>query len=487
MIPRQIIIDWLILCALALLLGLSHGWAGVPDIDSKVYITIARNMIERNDWLIPFYHNKIFYLHPPLGIWLVAISFKIFGISLYAARIPMALSLVGILLLIYVVAFWMRDRKTALLSALLFCTMYPVIQIASKIHLDLPLTLFITLSVVGIYFAQKISTKWYLITGIGTGLAILTKGLVGLAPLPILGLTILFTRRLKDCFSPYLWTALALTLLIPYLWIAGMEEEGIRWISAYWTSGIQGVANVDFEGIKRGYLYFPKIFLLYLFPCSLLAILYVLKKLFFGASDRSWLILFFTIVVVITAFSIPNYKLPHYILPSLPAVATLAGLFISDILPIKFQDSFGALSVLIIAIISFSLAILPSPVRRSRSGDLVPLLPVIEAIHKNRGVKELAIIHLSPPHHMPYWERVATMELYLPLPIELVFKSERKEVESYFTENRYALVEKSQFSVISSFVPNLKILSEGRGLILVSNTSLPLPSIYFRRRNYGIF
>lgn len=500
MIPRQIIFDWLLLSALALLLGLSHGWAGVPDIDSKVYITIARNMIERNDWLIPFYHGKNFYLHPPLAIWLVAISFKIFGVSIYAARIPMALTLFGTTLLIYIIALWMRNRRTAFISGVLFCSMYPVMQIATKIHLDLPLTFFVTLSIVGIYFAQQISTKWYLITGIGTGLAILTKGLVGLAPLPILGLTLLFTRRLKDIFSPFLWSAIALSILIPYIWVVAMKAEGITWVSAYWTSGIQGVANIDFEGIKRGYLYFPKVFLLYLFPWSLFAIWQVVKNLYINVMpstkrggrltknlDRSWLIFLFTILVFIIAFSIPNYKLPHYLLPSLPAVAILAGLSISDVLSVKYQEALRSIAVIIIAVISFSLAIFPNPVRKSRSNDLIPLLPVIETIHKERGVKELAIIHINPPHHMPYWERVATMELYMPLPMELIFKYKRDDVESYFKQKRYALIEEAQFNEVSKFIPNLRILSEGNGLLLVSNSPLQLPPIHFKKGYYGRF
>ena len=489
MIPRETLFDWLLLFALALLLGLSHGWAGVPDIDSKAYMTIARNMLERGDWLVPFYHDKIFYLHPPLGIWLVAISFKIFGVSLYAARIPMVLSLFGIMLLIYAIALWMRGRRSALIAGVIFCLMYPIIQIAAKVHLDLPLTFFITLSIAGIYFAHQISDRWYLITGIGTGLAILTKGLVGLAIFPILGLTLLFTGRLKDIFSPFLWSAIAISILIPYFWVAALKDEGIRWVSAYWTAGVQGVANIDFEGIKRGYLYFPKIFLLYLLPWSVLAIWQVIKNIstFSKNQDKSWLIFLFTILVFIVAFSIPNYKLPHYLLPAIPAVAILAAVGISGILPIRMQEAFRALSVIIIALISFSLAIFPGPVRKSRSNDLIPLLPVIETIHKERGVKELAIIYLNPPHHMPYWERVATFELYMPLSVEFIFKTTAAETMEYFKRPRYALIEEGQLRDISSLVPELKVLYKGEGLLLVSNTPLQLPPIHFKKVNYGRF
>src|SRR5215831_17987672 len=65
----------------------------MDDVDA-VQAQIARNMVQSGDW-VTAHLDRIAYLEKaPLKYWMVAICFKVFGVHDWAARIPIALSVV---------------------------------------------------------------------------------------------------------------------------------------------------------------------------------------------------------------------------------------------------------------------------------------------------------------------------------------------------------------------------------------------------------
>src|SRR5580698_3840705 len=67
----------------------------LDDADS-VHAEVAREMLLRHDW-ITLYANGIRYLEKaPLLYWSMAISFRLFGVSAAAARIPLALTILAL-------------------------------------------------------------------------------------------------------------------------------------------------------------------------------------------------------------------------------------------------------------------------------------------------------------------------------------------------------------------------------------------------------
>ncbi|WP_369011382.1 ArnT family glycosyltransferase, partial [Oligella urethralis] len=64
------------------------------DTTEPRYAEIARLMLERNDWITPWFDPQTpFWGKPPLSFWLQALSMKFFGVSEFAARLPSYLSL----------------------------------------------------------------------------------------------------------------------------------------------------------------------------------------------------------------------------------------------------------------------------------------------------------------------------------------------------------------------------------------------------------
>ncbi|MCC7519786.1 MAG: glycosyltransferase family 39 protein [Verrucomicrobiae bacterium] len=82
---------WLFLAACVA--GLYLGSSAVPVIFDETegqYAGAAKEMLSRGDWLLPTNNGLPRLQKPPLVYWALALSFKIFGVNVFAARLPNA-------------------------------------------------------------------------------------------------------------------------------------------------------------------------------------------------------------------------------------------------------------------------------------------------------------------------------------------------------------------------------------------------------------
>jgi 4-amino-4-deoxy-L-arabinose transferase-like glycosyltransferase len=96
--PRSLVI--LVLAWLILQIGGLFTPGLLDDVDS-VYIEIAREMMQRHDYVTPTINGIRFFDKPPLLYWMAAGSMHVFGIHDWAARLPLALSVLALLLATY--------------------------------------------------------------------------------------------------------------------------------------------------------------------------------------------------------------------------------------------------------------------------------------------------------------------------------------------------------------------------------------------------
>ena len=64
------------------------------QIDGQ-YAGAAREMLVRGDWLVPTQNEIPRLQKPPLSYWLILLSYRVFGVSEFSARLPIALGTVG--------------------------------------------------------------------------------------------------------------------------------------------------------------------------------------------------------------------------------------------------------------------------------------------------------------------------------------------------------------------------------------------------------
>ncbi|MDD5085413.1 MAG: glycosyltransferase family 39 protein, partial [Candidatus Omnitrophica bacterium] len=95
------------------------GGVGLFEPDEGRSADIARAMVESGDFLIPRV-NYIEHFHkPPLTYWAIAASLKVFGFNEAAVRFPSACAALGLVLITFLVAKNLFDRKTALVAGLI--------------------------------------------------------------------------------------------------------------------------------------------------------------------------------------------------------------------------------------------------------------------------------------------------------------------------------------------------------------------------------
>jgi 4-amino-4-deoxy-L-arabinose transferase-like glycosyltransferase len=90
-----------ITAAAALVFFTNLGATCLWDLDEALYTSIAREMWQRGDWVVPMYNGDMFPEKPPLMFWLMIGGFKLFGVTEFAARFSSAALGIGTALATY--------------------------------------------------------------------------------------------------------------------------------------------------------------------------------------------------------------------------------------------------------------------------------------------------------------------------------------------------------------------------------------------------
>lgn len=196
--------DWIVVAVAALI-----HFAGCPappglmdDVDGA-YAQIARVMLESGDWVTPRLNGVVFFDKPPLGYWMTAISFSVFGVSDWAARLPTALCVTALALLVCRFGRWAFTDEVGIRAGLVIATNLGLFLFTRMIIPDAALTLALALAMWGILRAlepeEPRPRRWSLLAGVAIGGGLLLKGLVALVfPVAVALLFLCLTGRLRD-------------------------------------------------------------------------------------------------------------------------------------------------------------------------------------------------------------------------------------------------------------------------------------------------
>lgn len=175
-------IDWVIVIFLIAIFAwvffFRLGWASLQSYDEAWYAVIARNIVQGHNPLVLWFNGKPFSDHPPLGFWLMALSYKLLGISEFATRVPSALMGIGSLVLTFLVGNTLINRRVGLMASVMLGSSLWFVLRARSGNLDVPLVFFYLLT---IYFGLLYQHNRRLIIGLAIAFAglLLVKTLVG--------------------------------------------------------------------------------------------------------------------------------------------------------------------------------------------------------------------------------------------------------------------------------------------------------------------
>src|SRR6267143_6401861 len=181
----------------------------MDDVDGAVS-QIARNMVTSGDWVTPRADGIAFLEKPAMFYWPIAVSFKVFGIHDWAARIPSAFSAIGLACLTCAFGAWAFGRRAGLCAGLCMATCVGLFLFTRIVIPDVTLTLTIALAMWA--FLRALDEEephprfWAFVLAVSLGAGVMLKSLIG-AVFPIaIGLLYLFLT--KQLFVTRSWKRL---------------------------------------------------------------------------------------------------------------------------------------------------------------------------------------------------------------------------------------------------------------------------------------
>src|SRR5579871_6988781 len=77
------------------------GAFGLLGADEPRYAQVAREMLDRHDWITPVLNGRPWLEKPPLYYWQAMLAYSVFGVSDSAARIPSAFDATVLVIAVY--------------------------------------------------------------------------------------------------------------------------------------------------------------------------------------------------------------------------------------------------------------------------------------------------------------------------------------------------------------------------------------------------
>jgi Dolichyl-phosphate-mannose-protein mannosyltransferase len=315
------------LLGLWVLLYASFSLVKPPLLDGidAVNAESAREMAVTGNWIIPYVDGVRSPQTPPLLVWMTAISFRAFGVSDRAARLPLALCALGL----FALAFTLGSRLfltpvAGFYASLILITSCGIFLFAHLLYPGLLLTLWLTLAMYFFWRSLR-HPSWQTAAGFGAACALgfLSIGLAGVVlPVGIAILFLFYTQNLRHLarWHPAVGIGLFLFILAPWF------------VAAYHaTPAPQSFLAPAHVIVKPPVLLFWAFVLIWITPWlvfSLAALGRLSSRLFSGRAELDHneqalllLVLWFALVVVLYAFS---SRQEYFSLPALPALGLLA-------------------------------------------------------------------------------------------------------------------------------------------------------------------
>ncbi len=192
---------------------------GITNFDGAYYAIKAREIFSSESlWVVTWDGTTRFFDNPPLPFWLTGLVYKILGVSGYAAVFSSAVFGVLIVYLTYSLCNYLyKDNWTSFLAA--FVLLFPglFMDASRRAMLDITLAFFVTASMFCLIKGLE-NRKFYLLYGLMTGCAVLTKSVLGFFPI-VVGVVFMFWHQnFKKIFDPGFVIGVLLALLVGCSW-----------------------------------------------------------------------------------------------------------------------------------------------------------------------------------------------------------------------------------------------------------------------------
>jgi 4-amino-4-deoxy-L-arabinose transferase-like glycosyltransferase len=387
----------------------------LDDADS-IHAEAARELIVRHDWTTLYIDGVRYLEKAPLMYWGMAASYTVFGTKDWAARLPLALGVLALLLATYSLGKRTLGERAGFWAAVVLAVSVGPYIFTRFIIPDLLVALWLTLGLD--FFLRTLDEEppsrlscWGLAAT--AALNVLTKGLIGLVfPAAIIGLYLILTGNLKHLLRIRLLSSFAVLLVIAapwhiaatlenppagqsrgFLWFYFVNEQFLRYLGKRIPPDYDTVPLVVFWGLMLVWLFPWSAFVIQ----SLAQVPHRWREWRSGMNRRQRAMLLYAIwATVILVFFSFSTRQEYYTIPALPGLALLIGGWLQqeDESPaaskLRRSGRIGSTALLVIAVVIFAVAMFLLMQSRSMPADS----DLADLLKKNPDEYALSLGHI---------------------------------------------------------------------------------------------
>jgi len=448
------------------------GGNGLATWDDCFYAQKAKEIQETGSWMTMHYAGDPELQNPPFFFWLVAFSYKIWGINEYGAIFPSALFGVLSVVLVYFLSNRLFDSWVAFFSSLVLATTFYFTKYARHAMIDVTLSFFVLLALFFLTMALRHDKRYFVLWGLSISVSVLLKSVLGFFPFLITVVYLFVTGRWRMIFDKWFLIGSGIVLTVGCSW----------YIHQYLTFGRLFV-DVHFGWLimQRGFQLEPepwyahlsyfKDLLQHYWPWIPVFVwgLYRFIRLALKRDDNA-LLLTCWILLYLSIMSFTQSRMLWYVMPIFPAAAIICGHTLHGWLS-ESRSAYAARWIVLVGIVV---------------GMIINLTPVQLSSVRERDVRTIA----------PYIEHLANQKVKLigfgytfhSLNNPLLFYSDNAARPIYMTYDELAVAFADSASLICvahadkldsvlAQVPNAYVLRRTEGASLIANRPLDVTSV----------
>jgi 4-amino-4-deoxy-L-arabinose transferase-like glycosyltransferase len=335
---RNKALRWSLLILFAVVLLSVLGIRTLVPADEGRYAEMAREMFASGDWITTRLNGIKYFEKPPLQTWMNALTFSLFGLGEWQARLWTGLCGLAGVVLAGVAGSRVFGARVGFYAALVLGSCVFWVAGSQANSLDMSLSGAMALTLCALLVAQRDGAgvaerrNWMLACWAGMALAVLSKGLVGIVlPGAVLVLYTLVARDWAIWKRLHLGAGLLVFLLVaaPWFVLVGTRNPEQPWF--FFVHEHFARFLLKEHNREEPWWYFLPLLLAGSLPwLGVLAqsLVQGARRAGEATGFRPRLLLLVWVVFIFLFFSKSNSKLPAYILPVFPAVALLVACYL---------------------------------------------------------------------------------------------------------------------------------------------------------------
>lgn len=317
--------------AILLALPLIGFWAvGLFDLDEGFYGAAAAEMLRRGEWITPYYNGSPWFEKPILIYWLAMPCLAVFG-ETFGPKLPSVLCTLGTGFLIYRMVRQELGEVTAQAAAIISVSSILAAGIGRLMMTDAPFVLAMSAALLLHWRALAGNGRWRWGAGAALGAAVLAKGPIAVILFVlIIGLFTWRTPAARPASRTGWFGFSVLFLAVVAAWylpcyLVNREEFVQRFLVEQNVQRFAGGDQAHSIGGPLNWLFFFIVLVVGWAPWSFHLIQAWPRRT--DTSEAHFLLRLcaYWAGTVFVVFSLSGSKLPHYILPMLPAASILVG------------------------------------------------------------------------------------------------------------------------------------------------------------------